>query len=128
MEFDLSKINFSKYDEKRGLTLPKEYSKDLAEFWGIMAGDGYMNKYGQYFSLAEIAGDSRLDREYLLLYVNHLIKRLFNINPSLCFKKNENTMYLRIMSKGFLEYLDFGQERNKRLPWLSGLLRPTFPK
>jgi len=44
-----------------------------------MAGDGYVGKYGKYFSLIEIAGDSDLDYHYLTFYVSRIIKTLFII-------------------------------------------------
>jgi len=106
MEFDLSRINFSKFDVKRGLILPKKSSKELAEFIGILAGDGYINHYSPYFYLLEIAGDTRLDYDYLVGYVRPLIKYLFNLNSKLVIRAKQNSMYLRIMSKGLVLYLE----------------------
>ena len=106
MKFDLQSIELSINDKKRKLNLPDSPSCELAEFLGIMTGDGYMNKYGKYFSLLEIAGDSNLDNHYLTTHVTPMIKSLFNLEPSVFFKKNENSMYLRLMSKGLNAYLE----------------------
>ena len=95
----------SKMDIKRGLTLPRKPSKELAEFIGILAGDGYLNLYAKYFSMLEIAGDKNLDREYHTNYVSNLINALFNIVPTVYLRKDQNTRYLRLLSKGLISYL-----------------------
>jgi len=98
-----TKISY--FDKRINLTLPEHPSEELAEFIGILTGDGYMNKYGKYFSLLEIAGDSLLDKEYLSTYVSPMIKSLFNLEPKIIFRKKQRTMYLRLMSKGINNYL-----------------------
>lgn len=104
--FDLSNIKLSKNDIKRNLTLPIAPSRELAEFLGILTGDGYINYYPyQYKYILEIAGDSRFDEVYLKSYVNRLIKELFNLESSYYKRKNQNSLYLRIISKGLINYL-----------------------
>jgi len=98
--------NFSIQDKNRRLILPSKPNKELAEFWGILSGDGYMNLYKKHFRIIEISGDSRLDKEYLNNYVTSLIQKLFNLKPSISYKKGQNSMYLKIMSKGLFLYLD----------------------
>lgn len=106
MKFDLSKINLSNNDIKRGLVLPKRHSKELAEFIGILTGDGYLNYYSyQNKYLLEIAGDKRFDKDYLTKYVKKRIKHLFNLEPSYFIRNDQNTMYLRLISKGLITYL-----------------------
>ena len=105
MKINLTNIETSCFDSKINLTLPEHLSPELAEFVGILTGDGYMNKYGKYFSLLEIAGDSTLDKDYLSHYVTQMIKNLFNIEPKIIFRKKQRTMYLRLMSKGINNYL-----------------------
>ena len=103
--FDISEIELSDNDLKRGLILPTSPSKELSEIIGILVGDGFINLYRKYDYIVEISGDSRLDREYLSVYVTRLIKRLFNISSSLLERKDQRTMYLRIRSKGLMLYL-----------------------
>ena len=43
MNFDLSKVELSKNDVRRGITLPILLSKELAEFIGIVIGDGHLS-------------------------------------------------------------------------------------
>lgn len=106
MKFNVSNIELSNKDKKRELDLPTNPSKELAEFIGILTGDGYINYYpDQHKYLLEIYGDSRLDKEFLTCYVKNIISTLFNIKPSVVFRKNQNCMYLRVISKGLVNYL-----------------------
>ena len=105
MRFDLRDTKISYFDRNIKFNTPKKPTNQLAEFIGILTGDGYMNKYGKYFSLLEIAGDSKLDKEYLSIYVNSLINNLFNLTPKIVNRKKQNSMYLRLMSKGLNNYL-----------------------
>jgi len=116
MEFDLTNVKLSHNDIKRGLTLPKNPSKELAEFIGILTGDGYINYYPyQYKYLLEIAGDSRFDDNYLTGYVRELVKRLFSLESSFFRIKSQNSMYLRLISKGLINYLvEAGFKKGKK--------------
>jgi hypothetical protein len=106
MKFDLLNIKLSKNDIKRGLILPTQSSKELAEFLGILTGDGYLNFYSdQYKYLIEIYGDSRLDKNYLESYVTSLVKKLFNLVATTHKKKDQNSLCLRLISKGLVNYL-----------------------
>ena len=76
-------------------------SEELAEFIGIILGDGNIwEKRGYYYIC--IAGDSKKDRDYLINYVNPLFKKLFNKKMNI--KKNEknNTMYLCVGDKSIV--------------------------
>ena len=106
MEFDLSQIKLSYNDITRCLTLPTKPSEDLAEFIGILTGDGYINCNNNKNSyVIDIAGDKNLDKEYLEVYVKKLIKDLFNINCKIYYKKHQNTICVRVLSKGLYNYL-----------------------
>ena len=106
MEFDTSKIQKSWNDLKRGLTLPTKPSVELSEFFGILTGDGYINYYpSDYKSILEIAGDSRFDQNFLKNHVAKLVKKLFNLEPRYSIKKDQNSISLRLISKGLINYL-----------------------
>jgi len=49
MKFDLSKIEFSKRDISRNIKLPIKLTENLAEFMGIIMGDGHLSHYRGYF-------------------------------------------------------------------------------
>jgi len=106
MKFDLIGIQKSRNDERRCLRLPFEPSEELAEFIGILTGDGYMNYYpAQEKYLLEIAGNSQLDKEYFINNVSNLMYLLFKLKPAVIFRKDQKTMYLRLISKGLLNFL-----------------------
>lgn len=110
----------------REITIPSDAQKEtLAEFFGILTGDGFMNHYpahGQYS--IEIAGDSRFDRQYLMGYVTELIRTLFGIYPFYSFKKKQHTLTLIIRSKRLYYFLsDYGFPSGRKgditiLPWI----------
>lgn len=96
---------FSKKDLKRKITIPKNYSNDLAELLGILTGDGYITHYRKYNYIIEVAGNKIKDKEYLFNYVFNLFIKLFNIKPNKIKKKNQNTIYIRALSKRIFIYL-----------------------
>ncbi|MBS3162779.1 hypothetical protein J4467_02540 [Candidatus Woesearchaeota archaeon] len=101
-------VNFSKsyVDYKKGLVFPLEFNNKLAEFLGILTGDGYRNYYhSQHKYLIEISGDKNLDESYHTKYIVPLIKKLFNYNPTIQIKKDQETRVIRIISKGIYNYL-----------------------
>lgn len=89
MHFDISNIDYNHQDRKRGITLPISLSLELAEFIGIVIGDGSLKvlQHRKSYEIA-IAGDSRLDYEYHTKRINNLIKGLFNIYLKLALVEN----------------------------------------
>jgi len=65
-------------------------SSDLAEFVGIMLGDGGLSKYQAYITL-----HSRDDKEYGK-FVSDLIKKLFNVPIHFFYRKKDSTLRLVI--------------------------------
>ena len=98
-------VKISKKDVERNLRLPKKYSKELAEFFGILTGDGYIGLYRKYDYVMDISGNKLLDLEYLENHVSNLIKNLFNLKSCIIKRKDQNTVYIRIRSKGLFFYL-----------------------
>lgn len=86
--------------KNNSLVLPKK-SEKLAEFIGIILGDGNLSEY----DAIRIAGDSRKDRDYLEKYIVKLIRELFNCEPSLYFSKRSNCLYVYFGSKIVSNYL-----------------------
>lgn len=107
MEFNLNTVQLSYNDLKKDLTLPKEPSKELSEFIGILTGDGYIGYYKKHNNyILEICGHSHLDLVYLQSYVKNLIKNLFNLEPSYTIRSEQNTCRVRVCSKGLIQYLE----------------------
>ncbi len=83
----------------RNFDFPIGISEPLAEFVGILLGDGGIN-YGQ----ASITLNSIADKEYLLFVVD-LIKRLFSFEASVSKKKNCNANTIYCNGVKFVDYL-----------------------
>src|SRR3989338_8078820 len=100
-------------------------TSELAEFIGIMSGDGYMNHYSNGHYYIEIAGHSENELEYHKDHIASLVEALFDIKPTLVFKKGQNTLCSRISSKrifNILEDLEFpkGKKNNLSVPsWIT---------
>ena len=126
-KFVFSKFILERLDDKWGVikggknssgTLKKinypSLCLELAEFYGIMLGDGSLHKTFYHNSREDkrgvytlrVIGDSRLDREYHLNYVKPIIEKLFNIKVRVCRHKNTNAMYLECHSKNLVDFFD----------------------
>jgi len=86
-----------------------EDSKELAEFYGIMLGDGNSTKIKGYkigTYMIRIVGDSRYDKEYLLNYVKHIIEKLFSIEVKFGYFKDSNAIFIEAHSRKLIEFLE----------------------
>ena len=75
------------------------YSPELAEFIGIMLGDGGLTNYQLSITL-----NSQTDKEYLG-YVKSLIRKLFHIQLTVMLRKNENTARIVVSGRNLVELL-----------------------
>lgn len=120
IKFDLTKIEFSNNDEKRGVTLPSEPNTKLAELIGILIGDGHVAYYPKCHNYdIEISGHSDHDYSYHKDHINYLIKDLFNITPKFFIWKTRNEMRSRILSKAifnFMKMMEFPGGRKGNMP------------
>lgn len=95
------------------IKIPSE-SKELAEFYGIMLGDGNSHRTCRYNScndkrgtfMIRIVGDSRLDNLYLNNYVKPLINNLFKVSVRVGKFKDSNAMFLEVHSKELVNFLE----------------------
>ncbi|HLC71898.1 MAG TPA: LAGLIDADG family homing endonuclease [Candidatus Nanoarchaeia archaeon] len=102
MKFDLSNIQRSKNDEKANIIIPDCMTNQLAEFIGIMVGDGHVGQEGYHRSL-RIAGNIN-DIIYYETYVQDLIKGLFNINFTIFTQKSKNVVIIQKHSKALFYF------------------------
>lgn len=87
---------------------PKK-NKQLAEFFGILLGDGNINKFnknGAGTYVVRIAGHADHDKEYLTNFVFNLSYQLFQIIPKMMKQKNKRALYVLIHSKKITEFLE----------------------
>lgn len=93
------------YYRKLGCSIPNTFkfphkeSKELAEFIGIILGDGGLSNAQLYITLNSVA-----DRQYIG-YVRGLVFRLFRYNPTQHFRKAANAVDLIISGSSMVEYL-----------------------
>jgi len=112
MEFDLSKIEMSESDLRRGINLPKYLTTELAEFIGIVIGDGHLNfsigeqKNGKPLIRSDIVIACNKKEDDYIKYVSNLHYFLFNIKLSNEPDKRSETVLLRSHSKGILQFLN----------------------
>lgn len=90
------------------IKIPKN-SRKLAEFYGIMLGDGHLSKIkGHKIGTYElkITGDSRKDKEYLEKYVKKMIEKLFCIKVKISMQKNTNCLIVKAHGRKLVEFLE----------------------
>ncbi len=75
------------------------YSNKLAEFVGIVLGDGGITKYQLFITL-----NSEADQKYIP-YVSNLISNLFKMKASLYKRKNKKAIVVSVAGIRFIEYL-----------------------
>jgi len=111
----LKKETFSIYDKLRNIKIPKK-SKKLAEFFGILYGDGYLINRGRIHRIG-ITLNLKEDLFYAK-YVKKLIEDLFNLKPTIKHREKYGSLEIIIHSKiiaNFILSFDFpsGYKKDK---------------
>jgi intein/homing endonuclease len=109
MKFDLSKIQPSRRDLKEGIKIPTALSVDLAEFLGIMVGDGHTGIYrceknNRSYYILEISGHMN-DKKYHMNYISALAFKLFNTHFHAHVRPEHNIIILRKQSRAICQFL-----------------------
>lgn len=79
-KFDLSGIEYSRKDKKKGITIPTQMSPELAEDIGIMIGDGSIFPQTKKSFKIRCSGDPIDEKHYYDTFVAPLKNSLFNAN------------------------------------------------
>lgn len=96
---DISLLAYPNKSHRKHVTLP-EHSEELAEFFGIMMGDGGINNPWQ----ANISLNSIADKSYAE-YVTALCLRLFGFSPTAIKRKTQKALILRLSSTSVVDFL-----------------------
>jgi hypothetical protein len=96
---ELHLLRYPKKSHCKMVRLPGP-SVELAEFFGIMMGDGGINNNWQ----ANIALNSDKDSDYVQ-YVRQLVVHLFGIAPRIMQRKNEKVVIVSLASTTLVDYL-----------------------
>jgi hypothetical protein len=90
------------------IKIPKK-NKELAELWGIMLGDGSLQKLKGYklgvYGI-DIAGHSVDDREYLLGFVKSLCENLFEASSGIYESKRSNCIHVKVYGKKVVDFFE----------------------
>ncbi len=96
---DISKINFSKYDQERNIKLPNKITPELSEEIGMHYGDGFLSDKRYEYRLK---GNPLNEKEYYTQYIKPLFKRLYNVDVNL---KDFKTSYgFELKSRAIWEF------------------------
>lgn len=115
----ISSLQYPKKSHRKVVTLPKP-SVELAEFFGIMMGDGGINNPWQ----ANICLNSVADKDFAE-YVCASIKRLFGIQPTVFKCKGRQALKILISSVSIVDFLvERGLVRGDKLK--NGLYMPSW--
>jgi intein/homing endonuclease len=93
--------------ENEAICLPN-FNEDLAEFFGILTGDGYVNQYNypkRKMSVIEITGNKEKDFDYIKNYVCSLIERLFCLTPKIYLREDQNAIRVIIYSRTVFNFI-----------------------
>lgn len=88
--------------KKKKVIFPNIKTKEFAEFYGIMLGDGCIFSNNKGFA---ISGDKILDENYFKEYIKNSIHNLFGVSPALYISKKYRSMNCVLYSKSISEYL-----------------------
>jgi intein/homing endonuclease len=89
----------------KAITIPP-HSTDLAEFMGVMLGDGcsYWNNKHKVRNI-RIVGHAE-ESEYYDGFLSPLCERLFNIKPAIMYRKTSKAIVLSIANKKIVDFLE----------------------
>ena len=96
---DIRTLEYPQKSHRKQVIMPK-YSAQLAEFFGIMIGDGGINNPWQ----ANITLNSIKDGQYAE-YVSSLCKKLFSITPATRKRKTKNALVVSLASTSVVDFL-----------------------
>lgn len=92
-------LKFPQKSHRKQVMLPR-FSEQLAEFFGIMLGDGGINNAWQ----ANITLNSIKDADFAE-YIRKLCKDLFNVEPAIRKRKTRNTLVISLASTTIVDFL-----------------------
>ena len=90
-------------NKTKEIRLPSKADNSLAEFIGILAGDGHLSQINYEIS---ITCDSVTDKDYITNHVPKLIYKLFGLKASIQKSKYARAIKCRIYSKKLCEFLN----------------------
>lgn len=96
---DVNSLKYPRKSHRKNVILPK-HSGRLAEFFGIMMGDGGINNLWQATITLNALSDSQYSR-----YVSDLCKVTFGITPAMRRRKSGNALVISLASTSIIDFL-----------------------
>jgi len=99
-----------KFIGKRKNINKPDLSEELAEFVGIVLGDGSITKYQLTITLNQ-------NEEQYISFVGNLTEKLFSIKPKIIHRKDQSVKNIVISSKNLVEFLidDLGLKNGNKV-------------
>src|SRR3989344_5842240 len=112
-------LMYPKKSHRKIVRIPS-VSKELAEFFGIMIGDGGINNEWQ----ANVTLNTDADADYVL-FVSELMKKLFNVSPAIRPRLTRRATIVSLASTTIVDFLvKNGLSRGNKL--MQGLRIPRW--
>ena len=111
----ITKIPKSNNDQKISINLPSKLTEELAEFVGIVVGDGHLSSDSRRDNRSlsiRITCSLSEDKIYFENVIQSLFKKLFNTKLALVYYPNDNHFIANSCSKSVVLYLN----RNFSIP------------
>ena len=127
MELDLLKIKFSNNDLRRNIRIPNRLNPELAEFIGIIVGDGHVGNHigitngKKYIQYENVIVGNKKDLDYYLNHVNKIAYNIFRVKFNICYPKKDSSIMLYKYSKAINTFLSYcigipNRKGNIRIP------------
>jgi intein/homing endonuclease len=98
MKLDLSKVEFSRKDRIKGITIPNALDENLAELIGFHIGDGHLRFVPPEYKIT-FSGHKHKDKQYYEQHLNPMLRKLFGVPFSFTESKKSNEFRLYMDSK-----------------------------
>ena len=99
-------LRYSSYviikNKTQNISTPKQIDERLAEFIGLLAGDGHVSRINYEIS---VTCHKKLDKDYIINRVSKLFLDLFTMNVTIRESKKNNVIRCSVHSKLLSEYL-----------------------
>ncbi len=106
MEFDVTDIQFSRYDIKKGLKLPNTLSQELSYLCGIIVGDGCIfQRSDKKDYCLKVVGNPKDEQELYHEVIGPYFYKVFGFIPNIKLQDTNTTYGFSVLSKELLRFL-----------------------
>lgn len=132
MDFDLTKVEFSKKDLQKAIKIPKMLTPDLAEIVGLHIGDGHLGyRKDKYCYVIQLMGNPKTEKLHYDNYISKIWKSVFNIDvnsrnyPNKCYGFQ---VYSKAIGTFFNKVLEMPIGKKSKTIRIPNLIKKTCKK